>query len=144
MTAITSTPISQPTQPSLKSRLVRDLAKVFNPVLAPMADRGWIGIWGTLEHVGRRTGRTYRTPVAVLASGDLLFVPVPFGTGTQWTQNVLAAGKATIRWHGHDRELVEPRIVEFAEIRDLVHGPIRSLVPLIGIRHFVVARRLPT
>lgn len=142
MTAITSSPISQPTQPTLKSRAMRSIAKVFNPVLAPMADRGWIGIWGTLEHVGRRSRRTYRTPVAVLASGDLLFVPVPFGTGTQWTQNVLAAGKAKIRWHGRDREVVEPRVVEFAEIRDRVHGPIRYLVPLIGIRHFVVARRV--
>jgi deazaflavin-dependent oxidoreductase (nitroreductase family) len=139
MNAIASQSMSRS---SRKSRFMRAVTKAFNPVFAPMAARGWIGIWGQITHVGRKSGTTYRTPIAVLASGDDLIVPIPFGVGTQWTQNVLAAGEAQIRWKGRDRRVVEPRVVEFGEIRSRIHNPIRSIVPLIGIRHFLVARRV--
>ena len=120
---------------------MRAITKAFGPVFTPIAARGWISIWGQITHIGRKSGTTYHTPIAVLASDDDLIVPLPFGLATQWTQNVLAAGEAEIRWKGLDRRMVEPRVVEFEEIRTRIHRPIRNIVPLIGIRHFLIARR---
>jgi deazaflavin-dependent oxidoreductase (nitroreductase family) len=113
------------------------------PLSRFLSDRGWIGVWGTVEHVGRKTGKRYRTPTAVLSSGQLLLVPVPFGGATQWVRNVLEAGRCVIRWRGRDTEETEPHLVDWSEARPLTSRILRPLIRLAGIRHFLVARREP-
>jgi deazaflavin-dependent oxidoreductase (nitroreductase family) len=106
-----------------------------------IADRGWIGIWGTIEHVGRKSGKGYRTPIAVLSSGQLLIVPLPFGSATQWVRNVLEARGCVIRWLGRDTEVTEPRIADWVEVKPLIPRILRPIIRLVGIGHFLVARR---
>jgi deazaflavin-dependent oxidoreductase (nitroreductase family) len=104
-----------------------------------IADRGWIAIWGTVQHVGRKSGKGYRTPVAVLSSGQLLMVPLPFGGATQWVRNVLDAGGCVIRWRGRDTEVTEPRVADWSEVKPLVPRILRPIIGLTGVRHFLVA-----
>ena len=126
---------------SRKSRVLRAIARSGNSVTRLISDRGWIGIWGTVEHVGRKSGKRYRTPTAVLSSGELLIIPVPFGGATQWTRNVLEAGGFVIRWRGRETQVTEPRIAEWSEVKPLVPRILRPIIRLVGIRHFLVARR---
>jgi deazaflavin-dependent oxidoreductase (nitroreductase family) len=105
-----------------------------------LTDRGWIGIWGTVDHVGRTSGTRYRTPVAVLSSGKLLIVPVPFGSATQWVRNVLAAGGCVIRWKGRDTPVTEARLAEWPEIKPLLPRILRPIIRLLGTRTFLLAR----
>jgi deazaflavin-dependent oxidoreductase (nitroreductase family) len=65
-----------------------------------------------LTYRGRRTGRTYRTPVAVGRTADGFVIPIPFGDDTQWPKNVLADGTARMRWAGREYELTAPEIVD--------------------------------
>jgi deazaflavin-dependent oxidoreductase (nitroreductase family) len=127
--------------PTRKNRVLRAIAKGGGSLSRLISDRGWIGIWGTVEHVGRKSGTKYRTPVAVLSSGDLLIVPVPFGGATQWVQNVLAAGGCGIRWKGHDTPVTEARLADWAEVRLLAPRVVRPIIRLAGIRTFLVATR---
>jgi hypothetical protein len=106
-----------------------------------LSDRGWIGIWGTVEHVGRTSGTRYRTPTAVISSGELLIIPLPFGGATQWARNVLEAGSCVIRWRGRDTQVTEPRVAEWSEVKPLIPKIHRPIIGLTGIRHFLVARR---
>ena len=127
--------------PSRKSRVLRAIARGGGSLSRLISDRGWIGIWGTVEHVGRRSGIRYRTPVAVLSSGNQLIVPVPFGGATQWVRNVLAAGGCVVRWKGHDTPVTEARLAEWPEVRLLSPRVVRPIIRLAGIRTFLVARR---
>lgn len=129
--------MTPPPRSPLHSRLGRTLTKSANVALAPIARRGWIGPWGILEHVGRKSGRRYRTPLAILPAGDRLLLPVPFGLGTQWVQNVLAAGEATLHWHGTDVPVSDPRIVSWSEVRPLVSRPLRVVVWFTRVRDLV-------
>ena len=80
--------------------------RVFNP----RAIAG--GRWPVLTHVGRTSGTTYRTPLdAHPVDGGYLFVLV-YGSGSDWVQNVLAAGSARLRVDGRDLDLTAPRLVE--------------------------------
>lgn len=106
-----------------------------------LSDRGWIGIWGTVEHVGRKSGVHYRTPVALLSSGTLLIVPVPFGGATQWVRNVLAADGCVIRWKGRETPVTEPRLEEWPAVRPLTPRILRPIIRLAGIQTFLVTRR---
>lgn len=65
-----------------------------------------------LTYRGRRTGRTYRTPVAVGRIADGFVIPIPFGDNTQWPKNILADGTARMRWAGREYELTAPEIVD--------------------------------
>jgi deazaflavin-dependent oxidoreductase (nitroreductase family) len=83
--------------------------RVFNPRAIAS------GKWPVLTHVGRTSGRTYRTPLdAHPVDRGYLFVLV-YGSGSDWVQNVLAAGHARLRVDGREMELVAPRIVGEAE-----------------------------
>lgn len=132
--------MSGPPRSLLRSRAGRVLTRLGNVILRPIAERGWIGPWAVLEHVGRRSGRRYRTPVAVLQAGDRLVIPVPFGLGTQWVQNVLAAGGATIHWRGRDLAVEDPRLVVWPDVRPLVARPLRAIVWLTRVRDLVSVR----
>ncbi|RBQ16630.1 nitroreductase family deazaflavin-dependent oxidoreductase [Spongiactinospora rosea] len=94
--------------------------RVFNP----RAIAG--GKWPVLIHVGRVSGATYRTPLdAYPVAGGYLFVLV-YGSGSDWTRNVLASGRARLRIDGRELELGTPRLVGEAEaFRALPEGAAR-------------------
>ena len=66
---------------------------------------------GTVEHVGRKTGLTHRTPVYPTFVDGRVWIPLPYGEASQWAQNVVAAGYCQLRLHGTVFGLDEPQIV---------------------------------
>jgi len=98
--------------------MVLDRVRVFNkhvlnPVMKLVAGRKY---WyaGVIEHTGRRSGKTYATPVVIERISDGFIIPLPFGTEVDWLRNVLAGGRATVRVHGEICRAVEPEIVDAA------------------------------
>ena len=55
-----------------------------------------------LEHVGRRSGTNYRTPVNFAVVGDDLYCLAAFGERTHWYRNILAAPELAV-WLPHGR-----------------------------------------
>lgn len=99
--------------------------RVFNPRAIAK------GNWPVITHVGRRSGRTFRTPLeAHVVDGGYLFVLV-YGSGSDWVRNVLAAGQASLRVDGVEVELTAPRVVgpdeAFAAIPADAKRPPRAL-----------------
>ncbi|GAA1390784.1 nitroreductase family deazaflavin-dependent oxidoreductase [Pseudonocardia kongjuensis] len=87
--------------------------KINNRVFNPRALSG--GRWPVLTHVGRRSGRSYRTPLdAHAVPGGYLFVLV-YGSRSDWVRNVLAAGGAGLRVEGKEVTLSAPRLVSEEE-----------------------------
>jgi deazaflavin-dependent oxidoreductase (nitroreductase family) len=69
-----------------------------------------------VRHLGRRSGRTYETPVVVAPLDDGGFaIALPYGAQTEWVKNVLAAGRATIVVDGEAHEVDQPRLAALAE-----------------------------
>src|SRR5664280_730948 len=52
-----------------------------------------------VRHVGRRSGRTYETPVVAVEHDDSFLIALPYGERTDWVRNVLAGGKADVVTH---------------------------------------------
>src|SRR6266704_4195225 len=48
--------------------------------------------FGILAHVGRKSGRVYRTPVNVFRAPEGLLIALTYGRVSEWVKNVLAAG----------------------------------------------------
>ena len=82
--------------------------RVFNPRELRKGDRP------TLTHVGRSSGKTYVTPLdAHPVDGGYMFMLV-YGSRSDWVQNIMAAGTATLLRDGEQIELVSPRVVSRA------------------------------
>ncbi len=85
------------------------IARVNKRVFNPLELRR--GVRPVLTHVGRSSGKTYRTPLdAHAVDGGYIFI-VMYGSDSDWVQNVLAAGAATLEIDGDEFELVSPRLV---------------------------------
>jgi deazaflavin-dependent oxidoreductase (nitroreductase family) len=116
--------------------------RVTNRILGPVVTRlPWFA-W--LEHVGRRTGRRYRTPVMLFGSGDRQVIAMTYGPDTDWAKNVLHAGGVTAIARGGRRiNLVRPRIVRDPS-RRLVPLPVRPVLVAIGAADFMVCEASPS
>ena len=67
-------------------------ARVTNRVTRPLAGR--LPGFGIVSHVGRRSGRIYRTPVNVFRDGDHV-IALTYGAESDWVKNVIAAAAAS-------------------------------------------------
>jgi deazaflavin-dependent oxidoreductase (nitroreductase family) len=92
----------------LPRRLARINRKVINPIQRRYA--GTIPGHGIVEHTGRRTGRTYWTPVLVFAAPGGFALIVGYGLQSDWVQNVLAAQGGRLRHRRAEYALTRPRL----------------------------------
>ncbi|WP_207838621.1 nitroreductase family deazaflavin-dependent oxidoreductase [Williamsia soli] len=64
-----------------------------------------------IEHLGRRSGRSYETPVMVFVSESTVSIVLNYGTASDWVRNVVAAGHAEVVHRNRRFRLDEPRLV---------------------------------
>ncbi len=80
-------------------RVVATLNRRFtNPAARSIAP--WLPYLGTLEHVGRKSGKSYRTPLLVFHTEDGFVVLVGYGPESDWLKNVFAGGPTALRKRG--------------------------------------------
>ena len=122
----------------LPKALARFNRRVTNRVLGRFAGR--IPGFAIVTHTGRRSGRTYRTPVNLFRSGDTYVIALTYGADAQWVRNVEAAGGCQIETRGARIRLVEPRIVHDRR-RAPVPAPVRLPLAAIDVSDFMLLRR---
>lgn len=89
--------------------LARFHKRVTNPILRRRVTR--LPNMAVIEHRGRTSGRRYQTPVMAFIDGDELLVVLNYGTNSDWVRNVVAAGSASVRYHGRCYRLNGPRVI---------------------------------
>jgi deazaflavin-dependent oxidoreductase (nitroreductase family) len=123
---------------SLPKTLARFNLRVTNPVARHVAGR--LPGFAIVTHVGRRSGRAYRTPVNLFRSGDSYVIALTYGADAQWVRNVQAAGGCEVLTRGEHIRLVDPRIVRDPR-RAPVPAPVRPILAAIDVSHFMLLRR---
>lgn len=83
---------------------------VFNPVeMRRAGDPGAFA--GIVEHRGRVSRRSYRTPVGIRPTDDGFVIALPYDTRPDWVRNVIAAGRATLTTEGETVEVDRPEVL---------------------------------
>ena len=122
-----------------KSPLVLNTVRRFNRAFGnphQMKTAGTPGAYASvIRHVGRKTGRPYETPVVPFATPDGFVIALPYGSGTDWTKNVLATGSATIVNEGETWLVDQPELVPTA-----VAAPYMPAKEQRELRRFAVDR----
>ncbi len=78
-------------------------------------------------HTGRKSGKTFRTPVAASVLDGKLAIPLFYGSGAQWVKNLEAAGGGEVIRAGKRRPLRNVRIVTDASAERLPPAAERAL-----------------
>lgn len=86
-----------------------------------------------IEHVGRRSGSTYGTPVDIIETTTRLLIALPYGTRTDWLRNVLDAGSATVVTRGERVRVDRPAIVATADVAALIPPRTLRTLRLFGV-----------
>jgi deazaflavin-dependent oxidoreductase (nitroreductase family) len=93
-----------------------------------------------LHHVGRRSGRTYATPLGAYPFGDGFVLAVAYDE-VDWCRNVLAAGKCTLTWMGKEYALETPELIPAADALEAYPLLVRLLVVAGGMKKFLWLHR---
>jgi deazaflavin-dependent oxidoreductase (nitroreductase family) len=72
---------------------------------------GYLPGFAIVGHVGRKSGRIYRTPVNAFRTDSGYIIALTYGAQSDWVKNVLAAGSCELETRGRRVRLFDPCIV---------------------------------
>jgi deazaflavin-dependent oxidoreductase (nitroreductase family) len=119
--------------------LPRLLARINRRVINPVQRRyaGIIPGHGIVEHIGRRSGLHYRTPVLVFQAEGGYSMIVGYGLESDWVRNLMAAGGGTLQHRRHEYRLSRPRLLKGAESYESLPRIIRGFARLARVEAVV-------
>ena len=116
----------------------RWLAKINLAVTNRITSRfaGWLPLFGIVTHVGRKSGKVYRTPINAFRVPSGFAIALTYGPQAEWVKNVLAAGGCELQTRGVRYRLVAPNIVH-DPTRKQFPFPVRVILKLVGANDFI-------
>jgi deazaflavin-dependent oxidoreductase (nitroreductase family) len=108
--------------------------RVTNRVATPVLRR--LPGFGVVHHVGRRSGRAYRTPVNIFEVDGDYVVALTYGRETDWVRNVVAAGGCELEVRGRRVRCTAPRL-EHDPTAARIRLPERPVLRLLGVADFL-------
>ena len=72
---------------------------------------GWLPGFGILTHVGRKSGKVYRTPINVFRASNGFIIALTYSSQSEWVKNVLAAGGCELQTRGKKYQLSAPNVM---------------------------------
>jgi hypothetical protein len=95
------------------------------------------GPFAVIRHVGRRSGKPYETTIMVWPRGEDFIIVLTYGPEVDWYRNLLAAGQATLLWHGETYTIGKPESMD-RTLALLTFSPfLRFMLRLLNSQHFV-------
>ena len=120
--------------------LARFNRHVTNPIQRLWA--GWAPTFGILEHVGRKSGKPYRTPLNVFSTDDGVAILLTYGPNRDWLKNITAARGGRLKRYGKTIELTDPRVMSKEEAAQSVTGFWRPIFARLPFEQAVLLRRV--
>lgn len=109
--------------------------RVTNRFIEPIVRRS-LG-FAVVEHRGRRTGSSYRTPVNVFDAQDgSVIVALTYGPKADWVRNVVTAGGTVVR-RGVRRTITFAAVVGRAEAWPCIPTPVGLALRILTVHHFL-------
>jgi deazaflavin-dependent oxidoreductase (nitroreductase family) len=97
---------------------------------------GWLPGFGILTHVGRKSGKVYRTPVNVFRASNGFIIALTYGSQSEWVKNVIAAGGCELKTSGKKYQLSAPEVVR-DPTRRRFPIPVRIVLKVVGADEYM-------
>jgi deazaflavin-dependent oxidoreductase (nitroreductase family) len=96
--------------------------------------------FGILTHVGRKSGKVYRTPVNVFRAPNGFIIALTYSSQSEWVKNVLAAGGCELKTRGKTYQLSAPKVVR-DPTRRRFPLPVRIVLKVVGADEYMELSR---
>jgi deazaflavin-dependent oxidoreductase (nitroreductase family) len=97
---------------------------------------GWLPGFGILTHVGRKSGRVYRTPINVFRASNGFIIALTYSSQSEWVKNVLVAGGCELKTRGKKYQLSAPKVVR-DPTRRRFPIPVRTVLRIVGADEYM-------
>ncbi|MGA9507250.1 MAG: nitroreductase family deazaflavin-dependent oxidoreductase [Candidatus Sulfotelmatobacter sp.] len=97
---------------------------------------GWLPGFGILTHVGRKSGKVYRTPINVFRASNGFIIALTYSSQSEWVKNVLAAGGCELKTRGKKYQLSVPKVVR-DPTRSRFSIPVRVVLRIVGADEYM-------
>jgi deazaflavin-dependent oxidoreductase (nitroreductase family) len=97
---------------------------------------GWLPGFGILTHVGRKSGKVYRTPLNVFRAPKGFIIALTYSSQCEWVKNVLAAGGCELKTRGRTYQLSSPTVVNDPSRRRFPF-PVRIVLRIVGADEYM-------
>jgi deazaflavin-dependent oxidoreductase (nitroreductase family) len=121
----------------LPRRVAQFNRRVTNRITRRIA--GWMPGFAIVTHIGRKSGRTYRTPVNAFRTRDGFRIALTYGAESDWVRNVLAAGGCELEYLRRHITLTGPRIIDDPD-RRWAPPIVRQIIGAIGATKYLQLR----
>jgi deazaflavin-dependent oxidoreductase (nitroreductase family) len=97
---------------------------------------GWLPGFGILTHLGRKSGKVYRTPINVFRASKGFIIALTYSSQSEWVKNVLAAGGCELKTRGKKYQLSAPNVVR-DPTRRRFPIPVRVVLRIVGANEYM-------
>lgn len=115
----------------LNRRVTNPVQLLWAPHLPPFA---------VIEHIGRRSGRRYRTPVLAWDVDDAIVVVLFYGSDRDWVRNLEVAGAGVVTRARRRVPVAAPEVLAGAAARAALPRPVAPVASRLG---FTQVLRMP-
>jgi deazaflavin-dependent oxidoreductase (nitroreductase family) len=127
------------TRTRIRTRFFWLLKNTLNRVTSRMARAGH-GPFSLIRHVGRKSGRTYETPVILVQVPEGFIAELTYGENVNRYRNIVAAGGCVVVHHRREYRVthIEPCSAEYG--RGAYAAPFRLVLKAAGRKEFRLLR----
>jgi deazaflavin-dependent oxidoreductase (nitroreductase family) len=102
--------------------------------------RGKRGPFSIVTHIGRKSGKTFETPIIIQPADGGFMIELTYGDQVQWYRNVVAAGGCELTYRGAKYVVDGIAPVDASVGLAAFPGGQRRLLKLLRREHFVLFR----
>jgi deazaflavin-dependent oxidoreductase (nitroreductase family) len=127
------------TRATVRRRFFWVLKKTLNRLTARMARAGR-GPFSVIRHVGRKSGRTYETPVILAGVPQGFVAEFTYGDNVDWYRNIVAAGGCIVIHHGKHYVVTRIEPCSAEQGRSAYPTPFRQVLRVAARKEFRLLR----
>jgi deazaflavin-dependent oxidoreductase (nitroreductase family) len=105
-----------------------------------LAARSGHGPFSLIRHVGRKSGRTYETPVILAKAPEGFIAELTYGDDVNWYRNIVAAGGCVVIHHRVEYGVNQIELFEAKRGREAFPAPFRTILQATGRSEFRLLR----
>ena len=100
---------------------------------------GWVPPFAAVNHVGRASGRVYRTPVLVFHTATAYVFVLTYGRKVDWVRNLLASGNGVLDYSGESFDIHSFSVAAYEDVRHRFPWLVRRVLQLISVTDCLIA-----
>ncbi len=128
--------------PALRNRVRAFNKRTLNPWMLRFAGKKR-GSFAVISHRGRKSGKTYTTPIIVQPVTGGFVIALTYGPEVDWYRNLQAAGQGTLLWQNQEYAISQPETLAIETALKAFPFPFGPLLRLFGTRHFIKIASVP-